>query len=363
MYCFSQRFFKRQASVFFFFSWMIVDVVADRKSINPESLSLNLKTKSEDSNQTIVFYRKSSGSAFDFHKSLNFMIEQFEVREEMLITPNKYPKILLKIDSATAPGLHISIDLLDGLLELLKSRGYAKERVELLFFEVDEVKRSEGFNAITENGFYKGYRVRSPNDYDFYESNWFHDSPMPPKVHDRAKFYLRFPNDRKKRLEEERKSYLPSALLNPDVYWISMSNIMDDMNLGILGASSNMSLGMVSNSRRFREDPTLGAAAVTEILAIPEIWERRIFSILDLSRFQFAGGVDFNAEFVDSSPSLLLSRNPFAVDSVAWNFLSRIRASQNLKARKKENALMFKYAQSLGLGKVDNPIIFSVSSK
>ena len=97
-----QRFFKRQASVFFFFSWMIVDVVADRKSINPESLSLNLKTKSEDSNQTIVFYRKSSGSAFDFHKSLNFMIEQFEVREEMLITPNKYPKILLKIDSATA---------------------------------------------------------------------------------------------------------------------------------------------------------------------------------------------------------------------------------------------------------------------
>ena len=68
MYCFSQRFFKRQASVFFFFSWMIVDVVADRKSINPESLSLNLKTKSEDSNQTIAFYRKSSGSAFDFHK-------------------------------------------------------------------------------------------------------------------------------------------------------------------------------------------------------------------------------------------------------------------------------------------------------
>ena len=135
MYCFSQRLFKRQASVFFFFSWMIVDVVADRKSINPESLSLNLKTKSEDSNQTIVFYCKSSESVFDFHKSLNFMIEEFEVREEMLITPNKYPKILLKIDSATAPGLHISIDLLDGLLELLKSRGYAKERVELLFLK------------------------------------------------------------------------------------------------------------------------------------------------------------------------------------------------------------------------------------
>ena len=108
-------------------------------------------------------------------------------------------------------------------MELLKSRGYAKERVELLFFEVDEVKRSEGFNAITENGFYKGYRVRSPNDYDFYESNWFHDSPMPPKVHDRAKFYLRFPNDRKKRLEEERKSYPCHLLYSPTQMFIGLA--------------------------------------------------------------------------------------------------------------------------------------------
>ena len=62
------------------------------------------------------------------------------------------------------------------------------------------------------------------------------------------------------------------------------------VNLGILGASSNMSLGMVSNSRRFREDPTLGAAAVTEILAIPEIWERRIFRFWIYPDFNLLAG-------------------------------------------------------------------------
>ena len=138
-----------------------------------------------------------------------------------------------------------------------------------------------------------------------------------------------------------------------------MSNIMDDITWHSW-ASSNMSLGRC-NSRRFRKTQLWSRGGNRD--PRDSKFGKEEFFRFWIYPFQFAGGVDFNAEFVDSSPSLLLSRNPFAVDSVAWNFLSRIRASQNLKARKKENALMFKYARSLGLGKVDNPIIFSVSSK
>ena len=42
-----------------------------------------------------------------------------------------------------------------------------------------------------------------------------------------------------------------------------------------------------------------------EILAIPEIWEKRIYSILDLSQYQFANGGQFDAEFLASNPTLL----------------------------------------------------------
>ena len=52
---------------------------------------------------------------------------------------------------------------------------------------------------------------------------------------------------------------------------------MDDPFLGIDGASSNITLGSISNYGRFSRNKTLSAAAVTEILAIPEIWEKKLF--------------------------------------------------------------------------------------
>ena len=35
-----------------------------------------------DSNQTAVFLSKTAPTAFEFHKSLNLMIEQFQIREK-----------------------------------------------------------------------------------------------------------------------------------------------------------------------------------------------------------------------------------------------------------------------------------------
>ena len=82
--------------------------------------------------------------------------------------------------------------------------------------------------------------------------------------------------------------------------------------------------------------------------------------MLDLSRFQFAGGGDFNAEFLGSHNAILLSRNPFAVDSIAWEFLAQSRERKKFTSRTKENALIFKYAESLELGVVMNPQVFRI---
>ena len=59
---------------------------------------------------------------------------------------------------------------------------------------------------------------------NFFEPDWFHDSPM-PKVHDRAKFYLQFP-------ENGREGYTFS-LLQEGHGLICL--VMDDSNLGIPG--------------------------------------------------------------------------------------------------------------------------------
>ena len=171
---------------------------------------------------------------------------------------------------------------------------------------------------------------------------------------------MQFPYELEKRIAEERKSYIPSALLDPQTYWINLAVIMDDTNLGISGTASNMSLDLVTNSQRFRQDSTLGAAAVTEILAIPEIWEKRLFSVANLFKYQFAGGGDFDAEFIASSPIMLVSPNPFSVDSVAWQFVAKSRELRNLSIRSKKDALLFKYAESLNLGQVLDPTVIKV---
>ena len=118
---------------------------------------------------------------------------------------------------------------------------------------------------------------------------------MPPTIHDRSRFFLEYPNDRLRRVEEERKSYLPSILFLKDVFWINLSVATDSVNLGIDAASSNMTTGAISNYQRFLKKPTLAPAAVTEILAIPEIWDKRVYSILDMSQYQFANGGQFDA--------------------------------------------------------------------
>ncbi len=307
-----------------------------------------------------MLYHNFSPESGSIVENLNSLITAFETFEKKLLSPEFIPKIVIKLDSSASPGLQVSSQLLDGLLECLYGRGFTKGSIELLCLQPEKLGLVPGYAEIGNFSRYGGHLVRSPMDEDFFETQWFHDSPMPPKVHDRAKFFIRYPRNLKKRMEEERKSYLPGVLLDENFFWISLSVLMDDPVLGISGASTNMSLEMISNARRFKDDPTLGAAAVTEILAIPEIWNKRVLSILDLSRFQYAGGDEFNAEFIAGSSILLLGRSPFAVDSVAWNFLAKARRENGLKSRSKENALIFQYSESLNLGSIMSPEVIRI---
>ena len=114
----------------------------------------------------------------------------------------------------------------------------------------------------------------------------------------------------------------PVLFFLKNVFWINLAVASDHINLGINGASANMSTGAISNYQRFLDRATIAPAAVTEILAIPEIWEKRTYSILDLSKFQFANGGQFDAEFIGRGSTLLLSENPFSIDRFALSVIN-----------------------------------------
>ena len=130
---------------------------------------------------------------------------------------------------------------------------------------------------------------------------------------------------------------------------------MDDPFLGINGAAANLTLGGMSNFGRFMNKTTLSPATVTEVLAIPEIWENKLFSILDFSNFQVANGQQFDSRYSASQNAIFIGKNPIVLDYFAWKIISKERIfGHGLSSRKQENALLFKYAKELGLGKPEN---------
>ena len=142
---------------------------------------------------------------------------------------------------------------------------------------------------------------------------------------------------------------LPACLFKKGVHWINLAVAKDDRFLAIDGAVSNLSLHSCTNTRRFLEDPLIGSAAAVEILGIPEFWEKRLFSIIDLSTFQVASGSKFDAEFIFREDALLIGQNPLALDYYGIDYLSAKRKILGLKDRRSDELLLFKFGRELGM--------------
>ena len=123
---------------------------------------------------------------------------------------------------------------------------------------------------------YLGYRVISFVDSEYSNQAWFHDSPIPPTLHDRAEYFLLHPQNREEGCLKKKKLFAIDHVLK-NFHWINLAVAMDDPFLGIDAAAANVSLGAVNNFRRFYKEPTMGPASIAEILAIPEFWEKKNF--------------------------------------------------------------------------------------
>ncbi|MDG0963713.1 MAG: hypothetical protein P8P49_06970 [Opitutales bacterium] len=292
--------------------------------------------------------------------SLRKLILEAESRGGPHLRPSIISNIAIKIKTKHAPGLQVSSLLVDALLDILSTRGYKKNQIFLV--DRDELSLARaGFSSPRKvNNLYQGYEVISSHNPNYFNPTWLHDSPMPPTIHDRARFFLQYPLDRLMRVAEERKSYLPSILFLNDVFWINLSVAMDHLSLGIEGASANMTTGAISNHQRFLNKPTLAPATVAEILAIPELWESRLYSIMDLTQYQFANSGKFDAEFLGRESTLLLSENPLSVDRAALSVLTTKRKELGFIERKSEELLLFQYAKELGLGDALKAKVYNV---
>ena len=317
---------------------------------NAESLPL-LKVGAEHSGEQINTVYLTNAVIDEKDKKFSENMLLFESDSNFSIEPSNYPQIAIKIETQFGPGMKTSKTLVKRVINWLLQKGYKKN--SLLLFDRDRTGLvASGFllDESKEENFF-GVQVLHSGTKGFFNNSWFHDSPLPPTHFDRSRLKLMYKENVSLRIEEERKSYLPFPHLQ-GVFWINLAVPMDDPFLGIDGASSNITLGSISNYGRFSRNKTLSAAAVTEILAIPEIWEKKLFSILDFSQYQVANGQRFDSRYVGKQNAMFIGRNPLALDYYAMKILNKERkVKHNLHERSTDEALLFKYAEELGLAK------------
>ena len=247
--------------------------------------------------------------------------------------------------------------MIDALLDSLLRRGFSEEQLSLVYFS-DQKHENNYLDGKT----YRNCKIINSKSDAYFDSGWWYESSLPSTDHDRARMYLNYPNQPLKRKVLDRKSYLPACLFHKDCYWINVAMARDDLNLGIYGGVGSITLGASSNTNRFLKEKTMANAAASEILAIPEFWEKRLFSILDLSRFQFAGCGTFDAEFVTSTNTLLIGENPLAVDYQGISYIAGQRAKRKLFERSLSKISFFEFGKELGLGDASASRVIQLSA-
>ncbi|MFP6900849.1 MAG: hypothetical protein VCA36_07875, partial [Opitutales bacterium] len=291
--------------------------------------------------------------AFDrksYRMALSPLMDRYEKEAGISIDSKRFESIGLKVQTANAPGLATPRALVDATIDLLLTRGFRLENLFLLDIQTRGLRAGGFLPSLSQDGDkYRGVTVKALAGGEYFRPAWFHESPLPPSPGHVVQVRLAYPNNFEAQRREGRRSYLPTPLMLGKVGWINLPVVKDSVSLGVEGAVANASLWNVGNNRRFLDRKSTAPAAAIEILAVPELWERQLFSVLSLEKFQYSGGRNFQAAYVTSRPTLYLSPNPIAIDAAALDVLRAEREKHDLLPRSKEQ-LLFQYARSLKLG-------------
>ena len=109
-------------------------------------------------------------------------------------------------------------------------------------------------------------------------------------------------------------------------------------------------LGHLEIHKDLKKIPPWDRQLSAEILAIPEIWEKKLFSVIDLTSVQIAGGPEFDAEFLESDDSIIIGQNPLYLDYYALKFIEQKRKQRGLLNRFGGKYPLFRFARELNLG-------------
>lgn len=289
-----------------------------------------------------------------YYTEVEALIEVYEERVGKPLKVGDRGRVALKINTRGGKGISTPLQLIRAMVEVLEKRGYARESILLVDYSSHTMRLAGVMPPLSQSeAQFEGCPVVALDSGDFYDSEWFYDSPLPPALQQEPQ--LIGDSRRSMQLEEgaqARKSFLPRPLIFDVDFWVNLAVGIDSPALGVDGVLANATLWNVSNSRRFLANEATASAAVAEIAAIPELEERLVLNFVSMERYQFISGPSFNSIYTRSEPRILMSSDPVALDRLLYDRMNAMRLLEGFPEIQPLPRQM-PFAASLGLGEFE----------
>ena len=110
--------------------------------------------------------------------------------------------------------------------------------------------------------------------------------------------------------------------------------LLKDHNLAGLSAALKNVYGAIHNPNKYHGNHCNPYPA--DLCALPQIRDRCRLVLCDALRVQYHGGPAFKSQWVEDYQGILVSRDPVALDFVAWRLLDQIRKVHGLPSLEQE---------------------------
>lgn len=291
-----------------------------------------------------------------YSKAVDRLFKAWEEQNDSKIEPGEKSRVGLKVYTAAGPGLMTSKNLVRAVIGGLVDRGYSPNDIFLIDINKEWLRACGYLPPLSEGGVtFHGHEVMVINSGDLFEELWYYDSPVPPREHylpgitPMVQEFVEPDPDEKAKLPEDRKSFLPSPLIEDVDFWINLPAVSDHEVLELNGALVNATLWNASNTLRFFHSPSNAPVAVAEMAAIPEFLDTWDMNIVSLEKYQFIGGPQFNSLYAVSEKLLVMSSDPVAIDSYMITKMNAWRERYRFPLIR-EDVSMLVYADQLGVG-------------
>jgi hypothetical protein len=242
-----------------------------------------------------------------------------------LVSPND--KIGIKISAAGGELFTTHRDVVNAIVDGLEAAGHARSSIIVWDRSLGGIKDA-GYKVSAE-----GYQMKSIAPRDGYDAKAIFSAPLAGKLiwgdleYRTDQGTIPLLSDKEQTSDQSHFSRIVSS----EVTKIVNVPVMSDSSMnGLAGCLYNATISNIDNWRRFTQVNGYGGAAIADLYNNPLIGRKVVLNVMDGLIAQYAGGPQSQPNYAVHHATLLASKDPVAIDTLALQRIDAWRERANI---------------------------------